>query len=808
MTSEKPRILPKQSVPTRDHVELCADVYLPKTDDPRPAVVVQTPYGRSVPFLLYLALRLSQAGYCAILQDCRGRRDSGGEYDWRRAADDGYDTLVWLKDQPWCDGTVGLIGLSTSAHGFATLAARQPPAGIEIAAMASIMGAFDLHRSFYRDGALVLHWALPWLIMAGSAKEGPRTLEKKPWDKLFDSPTASEVAGTHKIDPDLWRQALSSPDGGAFWQGLGAAPELASVRTPTLLISGWYDLMLDQTLLGYQKFAAAGGPHPKLLIGPWHHNSLIAWSPGGATLDQGERRIPDILGFISAWFDSRFGQHRQEIPAAKAKSKDHEVQLYVMGQDRWLGLERFTEEQGAIQDWYLSPGGDARGEAGRLSRQAPEEAAGDSFTYDPADPVPTRGGALWPLRSAKLVAGRADQSEIERRSDVLVYTSPPLDDDLVVAGRLEVELWATSSAAATDFTATLVDVDLRGVPFVVQDGIARYRAEASPETAEPPLPRPRRLSIDLQATGQCFKRGHRIRLLISSSNFPKFDRGLNRSPNRSDDDSGAPAEQTVFRGGPQASRLRLPVVSAERLLAGRTDPFETRADPREDATKPWRARLSARFRRGTQRLQARLLDVVSSQFGKPQGFLGRVAGGVLARANREINEWTVSQLDLSSEHHVLEIGFGPGMTIRQIAEVAVDGLVAGIDHSEVMVSRARRRNRKAVGEGRVELKHGSVESLPYGDEAFDRVVAVNSVQVWPDRPANLREVRRVMKPEATIALTLQPRWARTPQMVREIGVEIVGDVTAAGFGKVRLTIRPTQPIPTLCVLAVKPPNAR
>ncbi|MCP4655706.1 MAG: CocE/NonD family hydrolase, partial [bacterium] len=217
-------MLLKQKVPTRDQVELCTDVYLPKTNEPGPTVVVRTPYGRSGPFFLYLAQHLNRAGFALAIQDCRGRFDSGGKQDWRRETDDGYDTLVWLQTQSWCDGKIGLLGLSTAAHSCIALAARQPPEGIEIGAMINMMGAADFHSLFYRNGALVLHWSLPWLHMMGAKQGTGGAWRKQPWNELFRTVPLTQVPEGDQFDLSPWREVLAHPAEGDFWKDLDASP--------------------------------------------------------------------------------------------------------------------------------------------------------------------------------------------------------------------------------------------------------------------------------------------------------------------------------------------------------------------------------------------------------------------------------------------------------------------------------------------------------------------------------------------------------------------------------------------------------
>jgi ubiquinone/menaquinone biosynthesis C-methylase UbiE len=189
-----------------------------------------------------------------------------------------------------------------------------------------------------------------------------------------------------------------------------------------------------------------------------------------------------------------------------------------------------------------------------------------------------------------------------------------------------------------------------------------------------------------------------------------------------------------------------------------------------------------------------MIAAFMSQFKYPQGFLGGVAGWLMALKNRERNAWAVGLLDLQRSDHVLEIGFGPGWAIQQMAARATTGFVAGVDPSEVMVRQASRRNAAALRAGRVELRQSFNAPLPYGDARFDKVLAVNSMQFWPDALAGLQEVRRVLKPGGRVVITVQPMWAKTDAEARAVGVDLAEKLTQAGFQRVRLETLPLKPL--------------
>lgn len=756
------RIRSGERVAARDGVALATDVYLPPGEEPAPVLLVRTPYGRGVPPLMRLALRLNREGVGVAIQDCRGRHGSEGELEWRREPGDARDALAWLGERSWCSGRVGLLGLSISSLALFKVAAEEPPPGVELAAMVNVMGAVDLHRLFYRQGAMVLHWALPWLHIVGSRRAAaPVRADGRGWEELYRWQPLAELPPAEGFDQDFWRAVLEHPRPDAFWRAYDAGGSLAEVRVPVLHLAGWFDFMLGQTLAAWRGLAGRGpqAAADRLVIGPWDHQNLLAALVGGAAPAGG----PDLMELTAGWLRRRLLADARAADPAGAEEPLPRALYSIQESDAWLGGSDFPPPGAATEEWFLETGGG-------LVRRVPG-AGEDRFVYDPADPPPPAGGAVWPFPAAGLAAGRADQTAVEARPDVLVYTSEALVEDRVAAGPVEVELWVASSARDADFAVKLVDVDAAGRPWIAQDGIvrARYRDRDSEQWLEPG--RPVRLAVDLDAAGHRFAAGHRLRLEVSGGCFPKFDRNPDAA------EAGGTVQQTVFSGGDRPSRLRLAVLPAGALEAARW-----RAAP--GARPPAGHRLRRRLGAATTRLRATVRD----QFSRPSGGLGRLVGFVLAMANRKINRWTLTGLEAAPGDQLLEIGFGPGLSIRRSARLA--DRVAGIDVSEVMLDQARRRNRAAVAAGRVDLRRGSVEELPWEDGAFDRVYAVNSVQVWPDLDAGLAEVRRVLRPGGRLVLTVgQPRWAKDAETIRRMGETTARRVGAAGFSEVELEVR-------------------
>lgn len=560
----RPRILAREVVTTLDGAELCTDVYLPDRTEARPAILVRTPYGRSVPLLMRIARQLARCGFCAVLQDCRGRYRSTGAYDLFHEVDDSHQTLRWLRDQEWCDGDVGLVGLSVSTLPNLLTAAAPQEGEARVFALVDVMGSVDYHRMCYRQGALLLHWTLPWTAMMGSP-EGIPDWRGIDWSDIFrHRPLADAVRLTGAGD-ELWRFVVSHPRYEDLWQRLSAVDLLATLQVPVLHLSGWHDFMLDQTLLAWDRLGAAHRDSHRLIIGPWNHRSLF--SETAPSVQATERLSLDRI--LAWWFDSCLGVEGEgEAPGGLGGKPP--VLLKLMEGEDWIGADSFPLAEAALEDWFLASGG-GTGE-GRLVADRPPAPGFDGFEYDPADPVPTLGGAVWPFAPAGLDPGVEDQRPVEHRPDVRVYSGPPLARDLVVVGPVELDLWASTTARDTDFTGKLVDVDASGRAAWVQDGIVRGRFRNGREREDLlEAGRPYRFSISLGAVCHRFRAGHRIRLEVSSSNFPKFDRHPNSAAPPDTAAETMVARQTVFSGGSTASRLRLPVLPADAVEALRVD---------------------------------------------------------------------------------------------------------------------------------------------------------------------------------------------------------------------------------------------
>jgi hypothetical protein len=529
----------------RDGVVLRANVYRPTAAGPWPTLLTRTPYGKDLPGCAAWLdpVRSAAAGFMVIVQDVRGRFASDGEWEpFRHEGTDGYDTVQWAAGLDGSNGRVGMFGLSYWGSTQWLAAIAQPPA---LHAIAPGMTWSDPDDGLLRrGGAVQLAAGVVWGLEQGldhvrRSGDPPRQVERR-LRRLVDARDSVAQSG-------LWQlpASVSSLLGAHGVPGLGEGAAGAArcrvsgrhdrVRVPVFGIGGWHDAFLQGVLDNHAAMDALGR-ETRIVIGPWSHAN---WTDavGGlsfgtvARMDGGPAGGPEDLGAMQLdWF------RHQLDPAAAPGPTWPAVRVFVMGINRWREEERWPPPEGSPQRWYLRPGGG-------LSPAAPDddEPAG-TFVYDPSDPVPSTpaGTSL----SSPDPSGPVDQTAIEARPDVLVFTSPPLAHDLEVAGRVRAGLHAHSSAPSTDWVARLCDVHPDGSSHRICDGILRVAGDAQ---------RPQYHEIDLWSTHNVFRRGHRVRLQITSSSFPRWDRNLGTG------DQGVAAHRPAHQRVQSGSWVELPV---------------------------------------------------------------------------------------------------------------------------------------------------------------------------------------------------------------------------------------------------------
>ena len=542
-------------VPMRDGVRLSTDIYTPTSGGPFPTLLLRTIYDNQRDRGFQWVGRFVESGYAVVMQDCRGRHDSDGAWEpYVHEAADGYETQEWIGAQPWCDGNIGTFG--HSYIGF-TQSQTAPLRSRYLKALVPSGSQQDNYGHFYIDGALQLHVALNFIRMAGRTMQG-ESRDLMSSEELYSRlPVGSALDDI--VDLPFFRDAVRHYTFDDFWKAYSLRYQYGEIEAPAFLLTGWYDNLVHETFKLYTGWSSqARTPEArrltKLLVGAWDHGNVYSAEPGG-DVEFGSQARLDIGAEHLRWYDRRLKGVDNGI------DDEPPIRIFVMGENVWRGETEWPLARTRYTDYFLHSGGDANSLQGdgSLNTQPAGEEPPDGYRYDPADPVTTLGGQT--LATPPLFTGPLDRRPIERRDDVLVYTTEPLEHDVEATGPVSLTLYAASSARDTDFTAALVDVHPDGRAIILCEGIVRARFRDSVE--RPVLMEPGtvyELRIDLWETSNVFKAGHRIRLDVSSSNFPRFDRNLNTGHQPGIDAEIAVAEQTVYHDAEWRSRLTLPVI--------------------------------------------------------------------------------------------------------------------------------------------------------------------------------------------------------------------------------------------------------
>ena len=543
----------------RDGVALVADIYRPPGEGTFPVLLQRTPYNRAGGE--DGARELAGHGYIVVVQDTRGRYDSEGEfYPFRHETDDGYDTVEWAASLPGSNGKVGMYGGSYVGATQMLAAMGAPPHLVSIFPYVTASEYYDGWT--YQSGVLMQWFTSSWTT--GLAQDTLRrhvSSLARPRDWAFRLPV-DEYRLLGLPEPEdlapYFRDWVKHETDDAYWKRWKVSDRYDQMSIKALHAGGWHDIFLKGSIgnyIGMQTSAPTNEARSsqRLLVGPWAH---AATSDEGKIGDVvfGRQAIPDLTAVARAWSDWALkGVHNEY-------ATDPPVKLFVLGENAWRHEDSFPLARQQVTRYYLHA---AREEAapGRLATEPPSASRPHVFEYDPARPVPTIGGRLCCGDDYDLRPGPFDQSPNEARDDVLVFSTPPLSSDVEVTGYVKVELFASTSAADTDFTALLVDVDPSGYARFLTDGIVRARFRNTTEKAEPIVPgRIHRYEIDLWATSNLFKAGHQIRLYVSSSNFPRFSRNLNTGEPSFGARGMVKARQRIFHDPEHPSALVLPII--------------------------------------------------------------------------------------------------------------------------------------------------------------------------------------------------------------------------------------------------------
>jgi uncharacterized protein len=558
----------------RDGVKLSADIYRPNDGAKHPAILIRSYFKDSVsaqPSALYY---LIYAGYALINSDLRGRGKSEGQWDPSRnevvEGVDGSDSIEWIAAQPWCDGNVGMAGLSHMGS-FEWFAAMQKPPHLK--AIAPWTTDFNtMYVPPRTGGAISFLTTVTWLpqvvkdLVDKLEREGQDVAEMRRYlhwaqdypEEFYSFLPLNDVP-LAKFGPiqEIWKWRLHPMS----QLELESHRLYEKVALPCFHECGWYDGVGWVEFENFAGMCQRGGSEAArksqhIVAGPWQHG----WQFHSTLGDLCFGAKADTLGsgvnqMQIAFFDKYLRGKTIEIPR---------VRYFLMGRNQWYETDSWPPPETRWQRFYLHSGGDARTATGdgRLNRDEPSSERPDQFDYNPLEPVPTVGGPIiGALTVPGIVAGPLEQSLVERRNDVLCYTTPELEEDVEVTGPLQVHLFAATSARDTDFSAKVCIVYPNGGSYNLAEGIMRA---SGLEFAEKPKlinpGQPYEYVITLGNTSQLFRRGNRIRLQISSSNFPQFDRNMNTGHNIGEDAQGIVARQTIYHQSDYASYIDLPVM--------------------------------------------------------------------------------------------------------------------------------------------------------------------------------------------------------------------------------------------------------
>jgi putative CocE/NonD family hydrolase len=552
MSTQEIKIQLDLKIPMRDGVRLYGALYRPSKGERFPTLLIRSIYDTQHPRYVEWANRFAKSGYAVLLQDCRGRYESEGV--WRPYIDetiDGYDTQQWVGIQPWCDGNIGMFGISYP--GF-TQVLPAPLRSPYVKALVPIANQEDNYGHMRCNGVLQLQNAMNFIWLGNRTKQD---VAKKSinWAEVYRRlPLISALDDI--ADRPFYREVIRHSAFDDFWKSYSMKGKYPEVSVPAYFVTGWYDNLVHEMFKCFSGWKnQARSPEArlqtKLLIGPWIHSQIGGSIPGDVSF--GPNAISDVPGLHLRWYDRRLKGIENDIDEEPA------VRIFVMGANVWRDEHEWPLARTQYQRYYLHSNGRANSlfGDGQLTPDPPGEGHFDTFVYNPEDPVPTLGGQTLFVDDS----GPKDRKPVERRDDVLVYSTAPLAADVEITGPVSLVLYAASSASDTDFTATLTDVHPNGQAIHICEGIVRARFRDSYE--DPTLIEPGKVykyEIDLWETSNLFRAGHRIRVEISSSNFPRFDRNLNTGQTPGLDAEMVTAHQTIFHNSQYPSYLLLPVI--------------------------------------------------------------------------------------------------------------------------------------------------------------------------------------------------------------------------------------------------------
>ncbi|MGA2351745.1 MAG: CocE/NonD family hydrolase [Terracidiphilus sp.] len=552
---------------TRDGVTLRADIYRPAGDGNFPVLLQRTPYSKE--YTAVFGRRAAARGFMVVTQDVRGRFTSEGEwYTFKHESDDGYDAVEWAAALPHSNGKVGMFGGSYVGATQMLAAISHPP---HLAGICPVVTASNYHENWtYQGGAFEQWFNESWtsslaadtfnrsLHEGTNALIGSKVLPLQQYP-LFNADLGPGSAGYARKLAPYFLDWLDHSTYDSYWKQWSIEENYANIQVPALTVTAWYDIFQGGSLRNFMGLQAHAG-NDAARAGQRLFVTIGGHAGAGRTIgtvDFGTAATEyEEDGITLDWYEYLFQGKQNQF--AKATP----VRIFVMGENKWRDEEAWPLKRAVTTSYFLQSGGKANSASGdgALSTTAKQTQSSDKFVYDPGNPVPTVGGPLC-CDGNHLPGGPRDQKDVESRPDVLVYSTDPLKEDLEVTGPVTLDLYASSSAVDTDFTAKLVDVWPNGFAQNLTEGILRASYRESTVVAKPIVPgKVYEYKIDMWSTSNVFLKGHQIRLEVSSSNFPRFDRNLNTGKSANTESIFVKATNTIFHDLAHPSALLLPMV--------------------------------------------------------------------------------------------------------------------------------------------------------------------------------------------------------------------------------------------------------
>lgn len=525
-----------------DGIKLVSDIYRPQRIQKTPTILIRIPYNKNMQARLFSNMigRLwAERGYTVVIQGTRGRYESEGRHvPFQKEREDGIATLHWIANQAWYDGKIGMWGGSYFGYTQWVIADQVNPG---LSALFIQVASTNFYEMFYPGGAFSFESALFWAARSYSDKDTPPALEelKRAYKELPLIEADDRIVG----DVDFYNSWVTHNQKDEFWKNVDGENRTSTLKAPVLLLAGWFDPFLPTQLNDYQTIKSDASSEiaagTKLIVGPWAHAKTVTLPEG---FESRNYRFESLAPSLD-WFDT----HLKNRPIKKGMAP---VRIFVMGRNEWRNEMEWPLARTIYTPFYLKSHGQANTRTGNglLTLDSSTHSANtDTFMYDPQNPVPSLGGTMLGPR-----AGTVTQNTVEDRADVLVYTSPILKEDVEATGDIRLILYVSTTAPNTDFTAKLVDVHPNGDAYNVSEGILRQGYQASDW--------PVKIEVNLWPTSIVFLKGHRIRLEVSSSNYPRFDRNPNTGGIIFRETKTVKTIQTVHHGPESPSALILPII--------------------------------------------------------------------------------------------------------------------------------------------------------------------------------------------------------------------------------------------------------